>query len=176
MIADILGESTQRFGERPCLRSFSEGRFSSLSYKELDRLATLVSSAIIAHGVEPLERVCIVSENRPEWVVGYLGALRCGCVAVPLDSLSKPEDIRYLVRRARARVVFCSARFAKDLEELGELGSLKPEMVCFDRVEGFRTLEELLVKGEKALREGGPSQRRVPEDSDAVLIFTSGTT
>jgi long-chain acyl-CoA synthetase len=224
LIADTLRESAQKHKYRPCLHIFSEGSFSSLTYGELDRLVDFLSASIIARGIEPGQRICIVSENRPEWVISYLGILRAGCAVVPLDSLSRPEDIRYLVRRSQARIVFSSGRFVKDLEELRDYGGFCPEIVCFGRVqsslkingigklkglekrkgsgkaggsgkpegfekgedlegaddsgtsEGFRAFDDVLASGENALKEGGPSERRVPEDEEAVLIFTSGTT
>lgn len=176
MIADILKESARKHGPRLCLRSFSEGDFSTISYEQLDRLASSVAACIISRGIGETDRVCIVSENRPEWAVSYLGILRAGCVIVPLDSLSKPADIRYLVRRAQARMVFCSAKFVKDLEEIRDSGKAPPALVCFDKTEGLESLEELIAEGEEAIGKDGPSERRVPEDSDAVIIFTSGTT
>jgi long-chain acyl-CoA synthetase len=180
LIADLLRESAQKYRYRPCLRVFRGGRFSALTYEELDRLVDFFSASIIAQGIEPHERICLVSENRPEWVIGYLGTLRAGCTVVPLDSLSRPEDMRYLARRSRVRLVFSSGKFAEDLAELRNSGKLRPGIVCFDKLEGsgkdFIRFEDLLAKGENALKEGGPSERRVPEDEEAVLIFTSGTT
>lgn len=180
LISDILRESAQKCKHRPCLRIFSEGRFSALTYEELDRLVDVLSASIIAQGTEPHQRICLVSENRPEWVICYLGTLRAGCTVVPLDSLSKPEDMRYLARHSHARLVFSSGKFAEDLEELRNSGKLKPEIVCFDKLQGsakgFILFEDFLARGENALEEGGPSERRVPEDEEAVLIFTSGTT
>lgn len=180
LIADILRESAQKYRCRPCLRIFSGGRFSALTYEKLDRLVDCLSASVIAQGIEPRQRICLASENRPEWVISYLGTLRAGCTVVPLDSLSKPEDMRHLTRRAHVRLVFSSRKFAEDLDGVRNSGKLKPEIVCFDKLEGsgedFILFEELLARGENALKEGGPSERRVPEDEEAVLIFTSGTT
>ncbi|KPJ59928.1 MAG: hypothetical protein AMJ46_09160 [Latescibacteria bacterium DG_63] len=176
MISDILREAAQTHRQRTAIRTFSEGTFCALSYGELDRRVDLLSASIIAGKVGRGERVCIVSENRPEWVVAYLGALRAGCTVVPLDSLSKPQDVRYLVRRSGCRMLFTSARFLNDVEELRDSGSLRPEIVSLDKSEGFISFEELLTQGESLLRSGRPSERRVEEDDDAVLIFTSGTT
>jgi len=218
LIADILRESAQNHKHRPCLNMFSQGRFSAVEYEELDKLVDSLAAAIIARGIEPRKRICIVSENRPEWVIAYLGVVRAGCTAVPLDSLSKPEDLRYLARRSEAMMVFASGKFVQDLEELLDSGKLRPEIVCFDRIEdagsvkrlresddpgepdtsrktkgvgesgtsrefvrserrkGLIIFEDLLARGERILKEGGPSERRVTEDEEAVLIFTSGTT
>jgi len=195
LIADVLRESAQRHRYRPCLRIFSEGRFSGLSYEELDRFVDFFAAGIIARGIEARRRICIVSENRPEWVISYLGSLRAGCTAVPLDSLLKPEDLRYLVRRAQAGMVVSSGKFAKDLEDLRGSGKLGPDIVCFDvrghvpttgegveksddseDVESSGSFDDLLASGEQALKKGAPCERRVPEHEEAVLIFTSGTT
>lgn len=173
MIADILRESARRHAHRPCVRILSDRRFSTLTYEELDRLVDFFAAAVIRQGIEPRQRVCIISENRPEWVISYLGTLRAGCTVVPLDSLSKPEDIRYLVRRSQARMVLSSGKFVKDLGQLEDSEEIKPVIVCFDKAESFA---DWLAGGENALKEGGPSERRGPEDEEAVLIFTSGTT
>ncbi|UCF77662.1 MAG: AMP-binding protein [Candidatus Eiseniibacteriota bacterium] len=176
MIADILREAVQAHGARTALRIFSEGSFSSLSYGELDRRVDLLAASVIARGMERLERVCLVSENRPEWVLTYLGILRAGCTVVPLDSLSKPQDMRYLVRRSGARLLFTSGRFLNDLEELRQGEGPGVEIVALEGAEGFPGLKDLLSEGETLLKRGAPCERRVDEEDDAVLIFTSGTT
>jgi long-chain acyl-CoA synthetase len=176
LIADILRESVRTHRKRTAVRIFSEGGFCALSYGELDRRVDLLAASIIAGRVERGQRICIVSENRPEWVVAYLGVLRAGCVVVPLDSLSKPQDVRYLSRRSECRMLFSSGKFIKDLEELKDSGSLRPEIISLDKAEGLPDLEQLLVRGESLLEKGEPCERRVEEDEDAVLIFTSGTT
>jgi long-chain acyl-CoA synthetase len=176
VIPDILREAARSHSARTALRLFSEGGFCALSYGELDRRVDLLAASLIERKVESGQKACIVSENRPEWVVAYLGILRAGCTVVPLDSLSKPQDIRYLVRRSGCKILFSSGKFVKDLEELRDSGSLRPEIVSLDRTGGFLNIEEMLFEAESLVKKGAPCERRVEEDEDAVLIFTSGTT
>jgi len=176
LISDVLRQSAEKYRHRPCLKASSGKDLSSLSYGELDVLVDRLSAYILARGMGPLQRICIISENRPEWVIGYMSVLRAGCTVVPLDCLSKPEDIRHLVRLSKAGMLFCSGKFSEQVQGLCGRDGVGSGPVCFDKVEGFTPLSGVLAAGERLIKEGAPCERRTSDDDPAVLIFTSGTT
>jgi long-chain acyl-CoA synthetase len=55
------------------------------------------------------ERVLVVSENRPEYIYAIYGIWRAGGTAVPVDFMSVPEEISYIIKDCRPSAVFTSA-------------------------------------------------------------------
>jgi len=133
-------------------------RGKEISYAELienvGSFARLVSTL-------PGERVAIISENRPEWVYALFGIWRRGSVAVPIDFMSTPEEIAYILKDSGSRMVFCSNQTHGNLMKALERVDTHVEVVNFDEV--------LLPK---------PYERayhREPDDP-ALILYTSGTT
>lgn len=85
-------------GARTALRF--EGR--SLSYAELAALVARTGHALRELGVGAHERVAMLLGDRPEFVATFLGAVRIGAVAVPLNTLLRPGETIELIRHCGA--------------------------------------------------------------------------
>ena len=123
-------------------------------------------------------RVAILSENRPEWVIAYLGIYLSGMVAVPLDTQISPAEWRRLLDDSETQVVFVSGSLAEKLNEA--LWDSRPprRVVSFDPVGGDRDARSELG-GLIDWAESLPIPPALPEcqPSDLVtIIYTSGTT
>ncbi|MDX9805343.1 MAG: AMP-binding protein [bacterium] len=112
------------------------------------------------------ERVLVVSENRPEYIYAIYGIWRAGGTAVPVDFMSVPEEISYIIKDCRPSAVFTSA---------GSLGKVKTA-IELSKIENVRIIvfEEVPPNG---------YSRTELDDIDfanhertALLIYTSGTT
>lgn len=75
------------------------------TYRELDRLAGGVAVHLRERGLQPGDRVGIVSLNRTEYLAGYLGIMRAGMVAVPLSNKLPGHVLDAIVRDAELRLV-----------------------------------------------------------------------
>lgn len=63
-----------------------------MTWSDVDRAATACAAGLQARGCTPGERVGLFLGNRPEFVIGYFGALRAGLVVVPVNpGLTAPE-------------------------------------------------------------------------------------
>ena len=133
-------------------------RGREITYREV-----IESSASFANLIDilPDDRVLIVSENRPEWIYSLFGVWRRGGIAVPVDFMSSPEEIAFVVKDSEPKAVFCSESTRKNVEEGVKLSGKKVEIVCF---------EELTLP-----RPADKSVRREKEDV-ALILYTSGTT
>ncbi|NPA41863.1 MAG: AMP-binding protein [Aquificae bacterium] len=109
----------------------------------------------------PDERVLIISENRPEWIYSLFATWKRGSIAVPVDFMSTPEEIAYIIRDAKPKLAFCSEQTKENLEKAVELSGEELEVVNFDSVALPKPLEK--------------SVHRDAEDI-ALLLYTSGTT
>jgi long-chain acyl-CoA synthetase len=80
-LADVLLAPAARTPDAVALRAGAD----AVTYAELEARAARVAGALRADGIEPGERVAIEGHNSVAFVVSYLGALRVGAVAVPLN-------------------------------------------------------------------------------------------
>ena len=173
-----------RLGGRAVFRVKKEGEYQPVSWEQARVGIEETALGLLDLGVQPGDRVAILSENRPEWAIADLGILSAGAVTVPIYATLTGKETEYILRNSGARVLFVS-----NPEMMGKVVHLQKELdlkiVLFDapyRVSGPRVwwLGELLGLGNTASaqqREGLARQIRQgnPEDH-ASIIYTSGTT
>src|SRR6266704_5371519 len=178
-LADIPFLGAERFGERPAQRFKRDGVWQYLTYAELRDLAREVGLGLVALGVRPGDRVCVLSETRPEWVQAELGIAAAGAVVVPIYPSSSPEECEWVIGDSGAVAVICenAAQLAKVEQVRQRLPELRHIIVVDSPGAQATSLEQLRVRG----REGDRSEleRRVAgvrPDDPALVIYTSGTT
>jgi long-chain acyl-CoA synthetase len=143
---------------------------------------------LAAMGVRQGDRVAIVSESRPEWLLADLAILTLGAVTVPIYSTLTAAQTRYIAADAGARVAFVSTAGQLDKVQCvrQELPALE-EIVLFDAVQqpspSMVPLAEVAQRGHAhLLREWGAARqfrdraREIRPEQLATIIYTSGTT
>jgi acyl-CoA synthetase (AMP-forming)/AMP-acid ligase II len=116
-------------------------------------------------GLEPGDRVAIVMNNRPEYLVAQFAAWHAGLVAVPVNARLHREEIAYVLEHSGTAVVLVDDEHAEVVEPL------------VDRVESVRAA--VLVPGPDwhRLVEASPAPlHEAGRDDPAWLFYTSGTT
>lgn len=181
-----LWAQADALGSRPALRYRDEGRWSEISWEEYRSAVLDVAAGLQSLGVQAGDRVAILSNNCPNWVIGDLGILACGAVSVPAYPNSTPKQIAYLLSHAEVNVILVAdgEQLRKVKQVWAECPSLKAA-VLLNNDENWA--EENLVWTFEGLRTAG-----VAHGSDAVealiasdgidpaslatIIYTSGTT
>jgi long-chain acyl-CoA synthetase len=144
--ADILRDTAQRHGERPALLDGDR----RLTWNELDQAVDRTAQGLAAAGLVPGYRVLLLVANSIEFVTSYLGILRAGLVAVPLNTgLTQPE-VATVVAHSGAR-----------------LAIVDPELA--DRVAAVKTVVPGQLEGD------APLFSSIDPETLAVLLYTSGT-
>ncbi|MGZ5090737.1 MAG: class I adenylate-forming enzyme family protein [Burkholderiales bacterium] len=136
-------------------------RAREISFRDLDRLCNAVARGLQRAGLEPGDRIAVLSVNRYEFIATLLGAMRVGVVPVPINIKLTAETVHYIVQDARARVIFAepsSMRLCPSGVRLVEFGG--------SGVDGF---ESFLDPGDFSAFDPGP-------DSIAIQPYTSGST
>jgi long-chain acyl-CoA synthetase len=100
-LADVLLAPAGRTPDAVALRAGSD----AMTYRELDLRAARVAGALQAEGVDPGDRVTIEGHNTIPFVASYLGALRAGAVAVPLNPLAPDPELDRELAAAEPAVV-----------------------------------------------------------------------
>jgi acyl-CoA synthetase (AMP-forming)/AMP-acid ligase II len=81
---ELFFSSLDRFGARPVLlRWKQDGTWREMSYQELLSRVQALSLGLADLGVQPGDRVAIISENRPEWAITDYACLTPRCADLP---------------------------------------------------------------------------------------------
>jgi fatty-acyl-CoA synthase len=143
------------------------------TWAELEHRVTALADALHQRGVHAGDRVMILMLNRPEFVESFLAANMLGAIAVPVNFRLTPPEIAFLVSDCDARVVITEPVLAAVAVGVRDLAPALDTVV----VAGAAT-EDGVLGYDDLLAEEGESHRvvDVPNDSPALIMYTSGTT
>src|SRR3954454_20172894 len=103
-------------GDEPFLWAKREGEWRSISWADAARQVAALSASLKRIGLEPGDRVALVSENRPEWLISDLAIMAAGCVTVPTYTTNTTRDHAHVLGNSGARAVIVSnQKLAKNL-------------------------------------------------------------
>ncbi|HEV3030608.1 MAG TPA: long-chain fatty acid--CoA ligase [Polyangia bacterium] len=93
--------------ERVAFRHWSPaaGRWVALTWKEADATAREIAGGLVARGVVPGDRVCVLAQTNLEWILSDVGILLAGGVTVPIYPSSTAEQCEFIVRDSGAKIV-----------------------------------------------------------------------
>ena len=134
---------------------------SGLSYAELDQQAAKLAALLAAQGCQRGDRVCILSENSPLFVVLSVAALRLGVVVATLNWRLAGRELGHCIGLVQPRVTLVSERMRPRMIESFAAGTVLQAGPALDRAMSEATL------GEAAWTD--------PE-APLFIIYTSGTT
>jgi long-chain acyl-CoA synthetase len=103
-------------GDKPCLWAKRDGEWRSISWNDAARQVAALAASLKRIGLEPGDRVALVSENRPEWLIADLAIMAAGCVTVPTYTTNTTRDHAHVLGNSGARAVIVSnQKLAKNL-------------------------------------------------------------
>ena len=181
-IPEIFFETVKRNPNKTALLYKKEGVYFPVKYKELAKKVKIFSSALQKLGVLPDDRVALLSENRPEWVISDLAIMAAGAITVSLHTTFSPKAICTVLNHSQAKILIVSNSDFLNRVLLGqkELKHLKKIIV----IEKLTSVQKETLSGKvldwKALfsLHQNDEYEKVFLDPDEVcsIIYTSGTT
>jgi long-chain acyl-CoA synthetase len=137
-----------------------------ITYKKLDELTDHAAIGLIDLGIKKGDKVAILLDNCPEFVISYYGILKAGAVVVPINYMFKIEEAKYILEDSQAKAMITLSRFLPIAEELRL------------RVESLKTI---ITSGDFfTLKKHDQQQTLLRQSADthdlAVILYTSGTT
>jgi len=97
-------------GDAPFLWAKAQGQWRSISWREAAEKAARLAAALKAIGLARGDRVMLVSENRPEWLISDLAIMAAGCVTVPAYTTNTERDHQHILDDSGARAVIVSTQ------------------------------------------------------------------
>lgn len=180
---DWLADAVARYRDRPALNSKAGGAWRSYTYRELADLVESFACGLIALGIQKGDRIALLSENRPEWVVSDLGALAIGAIVVPIyPTLPQSQVAHILVDSGAAAIIVSDVKqLAKSEQAARACPNLKYFIAMDDTSPKSAVLSYSAVLAEARMSPGARQelalrQRQIAADDLASLVYTSGTT
>ncbi|MGQ9577112.1 MAG: AMP-dependent synthetase/ligase [Candidatus Aminicenantales bacterium] len=160
-----------------------EGQYVPISTEVFGETVKKMSLGLWELGLRPEDKLIILAENRPEWVITDLAAICLGAITVPIYTTLAPEQIRYIIDDSDAKiVVYSGEEQGKKIEEIRPRLTKVEHFITFqeEAPPSVLTFREILSRGEKILEKQSElfDQRaqKIKPDSLASIIYTSGTT
>jgi len=182
-IAQMFLNTTKTYVKDDLLAAKTDGRYVPIPTEEFARRVRHLSLGLADFGLTPGEKLVILSENRPEWTITDFAVLCAGGITVPIYTSLMPEQIKFIINDADARIVVVSNRdlWLKVDAVRAELRSVH-HFVLIDEEgpQGMMTLSEIMARG-KTIADKTPDlfakrALAVKPDDMASIIYTSGTT
>jgi long-chain acyl-CoA synthetase len=175
-------EQAARLGDKPFLWAKRDGRYRSLSWAAAARDVRGLGRGLTTLGIGRGDRVALVAENRPEWVIADLAIMSAGAVTVPAYVTNTVEDHRHVFATSGAAAVIVSkpplsARVlaaANQVESLHTVIAIEPAAGQASAVDVL-LWGDVLARGAEAADDAAERVARLAPDDLACLIFTSGT-
>ncbi|NJM50601.1 MAG: long-chain fatty acid--CoA ligase [Sphingomonadales bacterium] len=172
-----------QLGDKPFLWAKIGGEWLSISWLEAARRVAGLAKNLKKLGLEPGDRVMLVSENRPEWCIADLGIMAAGCITVPTYTTNTERDHQHILDNSGARAVIVST------EKLAK--TLMPAVIKSNEAEFVIGMETLPLKQQGQLQYRDWTDMAQGSDADlaasqtaaqsfgrddvACIIYTSGT-
>ncbi|WP_405891774.1 AMP-binding protein [Streptomyces sp. NBC_01527] len=178
--------SVARAPEHPALAYF-DGR---LSYRETDELSDSVAGHLAAKGLQRGDRVAIMLQNSPQFVLALLGAWKAGATVVPLNPMYKSGEVGHVLRDAEVTALICAdrawdsylrdtaaaaptVRIAVTACELDLQSQNDDRVLNFERLPAPEDADDLVAVARRGF--AAPEDRELTAADVALISYTSGT-
>jgi len=170
-------------GDAPFLWAKRDKEWRSISWKEAARQVAALAASLKRMGLQRGDRVCLVSENRPEWLIADLGIMAAGCVTVPTYTTNTVRDHLHILENSGARAVIVSnQKLSTNVAPAVLMSSECHHFIAIDEMRRTQVPENIQVHCWPDLIKGDPDIDALKRElldvgrSDlACLIYTSGT-
>jgi benzoate-CoA ligase family protein len=142
------------------------------SYGQLaDRVARF-GEVLRSLGIRREERILLCLLDTIDWPTAFLGAIKAGVIAVPVNTLMTEADYRFMLADSRARLLVVSeALYPKFKDLIGSAPDLAHVIVSGDNAQGHKSFEDLLAKAKPA-----DVTAATTRDDMCFWLYTSGST
>jgi long-chain acyl-CoA synthetase len=175
-------EQAGRLGDKPFLWAKRDGRYRPVSWAAAARDARRLACGLTSLGIARGDRVALVAENRPEWVIADFAIMSAGAITVPAYVTNTVDDHRHVFATSSAAAVIVSrpplsARVlaaANQAETVHSVIAIEPTAGQASAVD-LLSWRDVLIRGDEAPDNVAARVAELDADDVACLIFTSGT-
>ncbi|OUV57303.1 MAG: long-chain fatty acid--CoA ligase [Flavobacteriales bacterium TMED113] len=157
----------------------NNGKWRKYSCSEYIQTSDSIAYGLINLGLTKNDKICIISNNRPEWSLTDMGINKIGAINTPLYANSTRADYKYIINDSEAKLLFI-----ENEEVYNKIKGLDKEIESLEHIYSFENISNVkswnevielgLINPKKDEVEG--IQNSISENDLFTLIYTSGTT
>ncbi|MDQ8045942.1 MAG: AMP-binding protein, partial [Patulibacter sp.] len=178
-IADLLPKAAALYGDQSAT-TFKQGDdWVQHSFNDLLAESTAIGRGLIGLGVQPGDRVAILSNTKRAWTVADFAAARAGACVVPIYQTNSPKECEWVITDSGATTVFVenAEQAAKIAAVREQLTTLQHVVVLEGEADGAITLDALIAEGDAVSADDLDARSAAVQPTDLfTIIYTSGTT
>ena len=182
---DCLDYQLEKFPKQDMLVAKENGQWRPYSTEEVKQASLKLAAGLLALGVsgndmttENRDKIAIISNNRPEWLIADMAVQQTGAILVPIYPTTNPLEIEFIFNDAAVKYVFVSSE--ELLHKLQDIRAKIPtvkEIYTFNHIAGAKHWSEVSDKSTDAgLAEIETIKSNIKKDDLSTIIYTSGTT
>ncbi|APU16988.1 AMP-dependent synthetase/ligase [Actinoalloteichus fjordicus] len=181
-LTDMVWANADRFAGTVSFRRRVEGTWIDVTAADFAAQVMSVAKGLIAAGLEPGDRIALMSRTRYEWSLLDFAIWAAGAVSVPIYETSSADQVEWLLADSQAKAVIVED--ADHRRRVDAVVDLLPEVRHVWQIEGpdgqtgaAGAVDELTALGGAIPNARVRARSRaVGADDLATLIYTSGTT
>lgn len=104
-LPQLLFDQAAALGDRPLTYQRLDGRWQMISWREIAARVRALARGLVALGIQAGDRVALVADNRPEWLIADLAIMSAGGITVPAFVTNTTEDHRHILTHSGAKGV-----------------------------------------------------------------------
>lgn len=157
---EVLHESIKKFSDHIAL---SQWQGEDITYSQVGERVAQLQETLVSAGLNPGDRVAILSSNMPNWGISYFAVTTAGYVAVPILPDFTTEDLDRIIEHSETKALLVSDKLFN-----------KVSKTTTDKLNIVIRTKNLSIISQR-VKEQGSTAIPKPEDL-AAIIYTSGTT
>ena len=182
-LVTMFFDKAEKHGDKPFLWAKENGAYQSHSWTEVAGSVSALAGGLKSLGVDEGDRVMLVSENRPEWLIAELAIISAGAIPVPAYTTNLVSDHTHILSNSGAVGALVSTRkLAENLLPAANQSDGARFVIGMEQLEADHPVNAELLEWSAVVERGRENSESVREaarnigtDRTAVIIYTSGT-
>ncbi len=177
---DILPYYKENYpNQQVALAGKQDGEWKKYSIDDYITMVDKISYALIKLGIEPNDKVAIISGNRPEWNIFDMAIMQIGAITVPVYPTISETDYHFILNHSEAKFAIVEGN-----EVMNKIANILPEtpllkyIYTFVNRDKFPYLEQLIELGKENPNPEELEKRKtsIGTHDCSTIMYTSGTT
>ncbi|TXK47562.1 long-chain fatty acid--CoA ligase [Pontibacter qinzhouensis] len=182
---DFLTYQLEHFPAEDMLSAKENGHWKKYSTRQVTEIVNQLSAAFLKMGLSSgdgtavgKDKVAIISQNCPEWMLVDMALLQIGVVPVPVYPTINDNELQFVLQDASVKMAFVGdEKLYRKLQQLLSALPRLQQVYTFKQVQGAPHWQELLAPvSDEQLQQVESCRQAVQENELATILYTSGTT
>ncbi|MFN3230678.1 MAG: AMP-dependent synthetase/ligase [Alphaproteobacteria bacterium] len=184
-LVSMFFEQADRLGDKPVVWAKPQrgAAYESQSWREIGNQVARLAKALKDLGIVSGDRVALVSESRPEWLISDLAIMAAGAITVPTYITNTPRDHEHILDDSGAKgAIVSTARLAQDLLPAAHESDHLDFVIAMEAPKRDQSLnvdihlwDDVMLASQGKTGDVLEAMETVGRDDIACLIYTSGT-